>query len=139
MTQEHTCSPCPVKQTFPQYSRPPAHTPHGQSLDQQQQFVWAAWTPGNPTSAVTQAKAPHIQQAWTNGQSVARQQMTQKQGNRQLHQLEKQCAHPAKELTCILIPSRPRQHRNKRYLFRVSSKHLLSQTNDFFLIANENK
>lgn len=105
-----TCvQPCPVKQTFPQYIKALAHTQHGQSLDRWQQLVWAAWTPENPTSAVTQAKAPHIQQTWMNGQSVARQQITQKQGSQQLHQPEKQRAHPAKELMCILIPSRPHQ------------------------------
>lgn len=93
---------------------------------------------GTPTSAVTPAKAPHIQKAWTNGQSAARQQMTQEQRSWQIHQLEEQSAQPAKELTCILIPSWHCQHGNKWHFFRVSSKHLLSQTNDFFLIANEN-
>lgn len=36
--------------------------------------------PGLPTGAVTPAKAPHIQDAWTNGQSAARHQMTQRRG-----------------------------------------------------------
>lgn len=84
------------------------------------------------TTAVTPAKAPHIQKAWTNGQSAARQQMTQKQRSWQIHQLEKPSAQSTEEIMCTLIPSWHCQHRNKWHFFRVSSKHLLSQTNDFF-------
>lgn len=101
-----------------------AELPHGSSN--------FSGLPGLPTSAVAPAKAPHIQDAWTNGQSAARQQMTQKEGSWQICQLEKQSAQPAKEITCLLIPSWHCQHRNKWHFFRVSSKHLLSQTNDFF-------
>lgn len=57
-----------------------------------------------PTRDVTPAKAPHIQKAWTNGQSVARQQMTQKQRSWQIHQLGKQSAQPAKEINVYTHP-----------------------------------
>lgn len=53
------------------------------------------------------------------------------------HQLEKPSAQSTEEIMCTLIPSWHCQHRNKWHFFRVSSKHLLSQTNDF-LIATEN-
>lgn len=85
-----------------------------------------------PTSSVTPVKAPHIQKGWTNGQRAASQQMTQKQRSWQIHQTEKQSAQPTTEITCILIPSWHSQHGNKWHFFRVNSKHLLSQTNDFF-------
>lgn len=35
--------------------------------------AWTAWRSGNPTSAITQAKAPCTRQARTNAQRVARQ------------------------------------------------------------------
>lgn len=92
------------------------------------------WEP-NPCHNSSQGS--RLPPSCTNGPSEPRQQMTQKQGESAA--TPKQCGHPAEELMFIFILSQPCQHENKQYLFRVSSKHLLSQTNEFFfLIAKEN-
>lgn len=108
----------------------PTHTQHGPVAGPAAAICLGCLEIWEPNPCHNSSQGSRLPPSCTNGQSEARQQMTQKQGGPAA--TPKQCGHPAEKLMCIFILSQPCQHENKQYLFRVSSKHLLSQTNEIF-------